>query len=522
MVDSEHAISLRCGYRFLLTAAEAYPALEAAFLGARTEIWSSFMVFDPSTSLRSPEGLAVGETWFDLIVHTLQRGVHLNMVISDFDPVAAPRLHRATWRSLRMLIAAAEVAGSKRLKVTAALHPGEASLPLRLLAATLAAQRRRKAKKWLFSLSEPRRRAAVRDMPGLARALGLIRTLPKDLAPAGRLWPCTHHQKMAVFDRRLLYIGGLDLNDRRYDTPDHDQPGNETWHDIQIMTDGPAVPEAQKHLETFLEVVAGNRPPQPARHLLCTMSRPRRGLRVFGGIVFGGIETVVDDIFQAHLSEIGRAERLIYLETQYLRDIRLVRALAARARTAPGLAVILILPAAPDDVAFEGNTGIDARYGEFLQARCIRILRKAFGPRLFVGGPAQPRPARKERGRAKLHSAPIIYVHAKLSVFDDSAAIISSANLNGRSFRRDTEAGIRISLATEVIDLRRRAMAHWLPASEGRGLPAATTSVATWANLAAANARRPPAERQGFLLPYDLGAAEGFSRNIPVIPDDML
>jgi hypothetical protein len=129
MVDSEQGMSLRCGYRFLLTAAEAYPALEAAFLAAKTEIWASFLVFDPSTGLRSADGLAVGQTWFDLIVHTLQRGVRLNMVISDFDPIGAPRLHRATWRSLRMLIAAAEVAGSDRLKVTAALHPGEASLP---------------------------------------------------------------------------------------------------------------------------------------------------------------------------------------------------------------------------------------------------------------------------------------------------------------------------------------------------------------------------------------------------------
>jgi phosphatidylserine/phosphatidylglycerophosphate/cardiolipin synthase-like enzyme len=517
MADTETGVLLRCGYRFLLTAAEAYPALEAAFLAAETEIWASFLVFDPSTQLRSEQGLAVGHTWFDLIVDTLKRGVHMNIVVSDFDPVGAPRLHRASWRSVRMFIAAAELAGSKRLTVTAALHPGEASLPLRLLAATLAVQRRRKVKKWLFSLSESRRRAAVRDMPGLARALGLVRTLPKDLSPAGRFWPCTHHQKMAVFDRKLLYIGGLDLNDRRYDTPDHDQPGSETWHDIQIMTDGPAVTEAQAHLETFLEVVAGSQPPQPARHLLRTISRPRRRSRIIGGI-----ETVVDDLFQAHLSEIGRAERLIYLETQYFRDVRVARALAARARAVPELALILILPAAPDDVAFEGNTGLDARYGEFLQARCIRILRKAFGPRLFVGGPAQPRPARKEKGRAKLLAAPIIYVHAKLSIFDDNAAIVSSANLNARSFCRDTEAGIRISRAPEVSDLRQRAMAHWLPASAGRAPHDPATAVAAWTELAAANARRSPAKRDGFLLPYDLGAAESFGRNIPVIPDDMV
>jgi phospholipase D1/2 len=517
MLERPSGTLLPSGYRLLLTAAEAYPALEVAFLEARTEIWCSFLVFDPATRLRSPEGLAVGKTWFDLIIHVLRHGVRMNIVISDFDPFGAPRLHRATWRSVRMLIAAAELADSHRLKVKAALHPGEAALPLRLMALSLAAQRRRKARRWLFSLSEARRRAAIRDMPGLARALGLAPVLPPDQAPTGRLWPCTHHQKLAVFDRRLLYIGGLDLNDRRYDTPDHDLPGNETWHDIQIMTTGPAVAEAQAHLESFLDVVAGQRPPPPARHLLRTMSRPRQRWRGLGGI-----ETVVDDIFQAHLAEIARAERLVYLETQYLRDLRLARALAARAEKVPGLTAIVILPAAPDDVAFEGNTGIDARYGEFLQARCIRILRKAFGPRLFIGGPAQPRPARRERGRAKLHSAPIIYVHAKLSVFDDNAAIVSSANLNGRSFCRDTEAGIRLSLPCEVVDLRHRTMAHWLPANATRSFFDPATAARAWAELATANARRPPTARQGFLLPYDLGAAEAFGLNVAIVPEDMV
>ncbi|HEY6917833.1 MAG TPA: phospholipase, partial [Tabrizicola sp.] len=95
----------------LVTAAEAYPALERAFLDARHEIVAGFRVFDLKTRLRSVEARKVGSTWFDLMIHTLRRGVSVRIVLSDFDPIARPRLHRATWRTVRMFWAAAEMAG---------------------------------------------------------------------------------------------------------------------------------------------------------------------------------------------------------------------------------------------------------------------------------------------------------------------------------------------------------------------------------------------------------------------------
>ena len=45
----------------LVTAAEAYPALERAFLSAETEIVAGFRVFDLKTGLHSPEALAIGD-----------------------------------------------------------------------------------------------------------------------------------------------------------------------------------------------------------------------------------------------------------------------------------------------------------------------------------------------------------------------------------------------------------------------------------------------------------------------------
>ena len=80
--------------------------MERAFLGAKKEAWASFRGFDLSTRLRSKEARAFGTTWFDLIVHVLKRGVALNFVLADFDPILAPELHCASWRSRRAFVAA--------------------------------------------------------------------------------------------------------------------------------------------------------------------------------------------------------------------------------------------------------------------------------------------------------------------------------------------------------------------------------------------------------------------------------
>lgn len=511
--------------RVLLTAAEAYPALERAFLAAQREIWGSFRIFDPRTRLLTPEARAVGATWFDLVEHTLRRGVAIHLTIADFDPIARPDLHRGTWRSARMLWAAAELAGpgAAPLALHPAMHPARTGLLPRVAVWPVAHGRLRRHARWLSDLDPGVRAAALRDMPGLAPLLAAGsggRLRPRPGGPP-RLFPATHHQKLAVFDRRLLYIGGLDLDERRYDTPAHDRPGPGTWHDVQLLIEGRAAAEAQLHLETFRDVAAGRTPVRPSRRLLRTLSRRRRF-----GLPFFGPATVADEIAEAHHALAARAERLIYIETQFFRDRRFARSLARAARRAPGLGLILILPAAPEEIAFQGTRGLDHRYGEYLQARCLRSLATAFGPRLFLGSPAQPRPAEPRRDgsapRARLNGAPLVHVHAKVAVFDDRTALVTSANLNGRSLRWDTEAGVFLNRAREVADFRTRVMAHWLPRDAGPEFFDPDTAVAAWGRLARANARARPEDRRGFLLPHDVAAAEAFGRAVPGIPEEMV
>lgn len=511
-------------FETLLTASEGFPALEREFLGARSEIWASFRIFDLDTALRSPEGREVGATWFDLIRHTLARGVTLNIAITDFDPIAKPRLHRGTWRSVRQLTAAAELANaSRRLHVIAAMHPASTGLGARLLFWPLIFARQFRLSRWLNRLSPDARSAALREMPGIPARLvlrgnGSVR--PR-LWPLPRLYPATHHQKLAVFDRHRLYIGGLDLDERRFDTPRHDRSAAQTWHDVQLLMTGPAAREAQSHLETFLDVTAGRIEARRHRFVLRTLSRPRpRNLVHFGPI------PVVQEIADAHEHLARHARRLIYIETQYFRDLAFARYLARLAQEKPDLTMILILPGAPEEVAFDGRISLDARFGEFLQSRALRMIQKAFRGRLFVGAAAQARPddgrPGNGTGREVLHGAPIIYIHAKVSVFDDSAAIVSSANLNGRSLRWDTEAGVVLRERDQIRALRRKVMAHWLPGKPDVAYFDPARAVSAWRTLALDNLRRAPADRHGFLLPYDVKAAERFASDVPFVPPELV
>lgn len=512
--------------RVHLTAAEAYPALEALFLGAKTEIWASFLVFDLDTRLRSDAARAVGATWFDLLVHVLRRGVVVHFVLADVDPIARPDMHQIATRSLRRFCAAREAAGPEaQLDVAAVRHPSQTGAALRVVIWPYIFKKLSGIVGRLNGMPDEKRAAALRDMPALAPYIRHTKAgkIAQRLWCLPRLYPNLHHQKLAVVDRKTLYIGGLDLDERRYDTPAHRRAGPQTWYDLQLIMDGPVVVEAQAHLERFRDANEGKGPIATYRRLLTTVSRKRKRNLFHFGPERGAVQ-----FRTGHAALIARSTQLIYLESQYFRDRALAIGLARRARAEPGLTMILILPAAPDDVAFEGKRGLDARFGEYAQARALRILRRGFGARLFVGSPAQARPiaardkADPEHHRDSLNGAPLIYVHAKVSIFDDSGAIVSSANLNGRSLSWDTEAGVYLYRRHEVEDLRRRVMAHWLPEDAGPEAFDLGTAAATWGRIARANARVQPKARAGFLLPHDFAAAEAMGRRVPLIPDELV
>lgn len=228
------------------------------------------------------------------------------------------------------------------------------------------------------------------------------------------------------------------------------------------------------------------------------------------------------EIEAALLAEIEQANKLIYLETQFLRSPTIANALAEAARREPGLEVVVLLPAAPDDIAFEGNRDADARHGEWLQWRAIRTIDAAFGDRAGIFSLARPTAApereTQEAPRSRLAGAPIVYVHAKVAIFDGATAIVGSANLNGRSLRWDTEAALLWRDADGVSTFQNRLWRTHM----GDDAPPAEAGLSGWRALADANVQRVPAARAGFVLPYDKAAARAFARRRPWMPTNML
>ncbi|MDQ2094975.1 phospholipase D family protein [Rhodalgimonas zhirmunskyi] len=495
--------------RLLIEAAEAYPAFEQRMLAAKDEVLMGFRIFDPDTKLRSDEARKIGDCWADLLRHTLERGVRIDIALCDFDAVAATDLHECTWTSVRKLqdLRDSLSPDAAPLTIRPLLHPAELGLlPKALFWPAI------RFRLWqLRNKAQPEADMKHSRVPGLRALLDRARELNGH--------PATHHQKLAVFDRRWLYLGGLDLDDRRYDDNTHDQPTQETWHDVQVLLDDPdRAAAAATHLETFADICARKAPLEKAPGLLRSLSTRRHRPNLW----FMSPKSLCSEIGVAHFNHIAHAEQLIYLETQYFRAKTLARALANRAREQPGLRLILLLPGAPDSVAFEQNPALDGRYGDHLQTRCIDILLDAFGDRCLLVSPAQPRRTdTQDEGNARnsLDGAPIIYVHAKLSIFDDTAAIVGSANLNGRSLNWDTEVGVDLTDPGLPARFRDRMHRHWWPDTTP---PALVDFHDDWRSRVSDDTKRAPEDRKGFLLPYNHDAARATSLPLPGAPEDMV
>lgn len=500
--------------RILLTASEAYPALERAFLAAKDEIWAAFQVFDLGTPLLSPEARQIGRSWQDLLRHLLGRGVALHVTLSAFDPLLHPAAHRLAVRQRAQFRALQEAEPGLPLHLRYARHPAQAGLLTRvaLWPAMLGALWRAGA--GLNALEPSERPAALAAMDHAARHFHLRRDGLVALRPFGlpRLFPVTHRQNLAVIDRRYLFIGGLDIDPRRVAPSGPQRQGEGGAHDVQLMIEGPVVTEAQQHLESFLEMISDNAPGPKSRRLLRTLSRPRSL-----GLINLGPQPVVEDLRSAHLVLARRATGFVYLESPGFADRELALALAEAARREPGLQMILILPALAQGAGLGLLPGLDARLDALAQSRALGILRRAFGPRLFIGAPARP---------AGAHPAPVDApalpcVNARVSVFDDKSAIVSSANLSRRALRWDTEAGVYLAAHNDVQELRHRVMAHWLPKDSPESSYDPATAVGAWRRIAWANAATAPASRPTGLLPHEVAAAEALGRIPPRPPADL-
>src|SRR4051794_18064531 len=160
-----------------------------------------------------------------------------------------------------------------------------------------------------------------------------------------------HHEKLVIVDDEIAFVGGIDLTSLggdRYDTNGHPARGRLGWHDASSRLRGPAVADVAGHFAARWSEVAhepiatppAGHAPAPAGDLEVQVVRtvPERQYDFVRNGDFG--------ILEAYVRALRSAERLVYLESQFLWAPEIVDVLAAKLREPPSdeFRVVVLLP----------------------------------------------------------------------------------------------------------------------------------------------------------------------------------
>ena len=234
-----------------------------------------------------------------------------------------------------------------------------------------------------------------------------------------------HHEKAIVIDDEVAFVGGIDLTldaGDPYDTPEHVARGRVGWHDAAVRLRGPAVADVAEHFRLRWEAAADEPLPPPLQ--------PAEA----GDVEVQVVRTVRDGVLkklprgdysllEAYTAALRSAEKLVYLESQFLWSPEIVGILADKLRNPPAddFRVVLLLPA-------EANDGADVSCGQV-----AALLEADDGNSRFLACTLYARagPLRD-----------LVYVHSKIGIVDDRWLTVGSANLNSHSLFNDTELNV--------------------------------------------------------------------------------
>jgi phosphatidylserine/phosphatidylglycerophosphate/cardiolipin synthase-like enzyme len=364
------------------------------------------------------------------------------------------------------------------------------------------------------------------------------------------------HQKCSVVDGHTAFVGGVDLTVQyggdfdRWDTPSHPfdsaaratdlGPAPHPWHDAHVLLTGAPARDVERNIRQRWDETARpwwRRVTPPLAHLgRMYLSGGRysgqralreeeqgklpRGagpevpgaparvqvVRTIPALTYRFAPAGIFGIAQAYTLAARRAQRFVYLESQYLWlesfvgiDLRrfgwqshhmraLLSELAAAAER--GVTIALVLPDHPncgrgfsdDGIAWlrehAPNADAEGRLHFFTLATCAPDA---------------------EQGQMRYRP---VYVHAKVAVVDDRWATVGSANLNSRGMSHDAELnvaaldaefarGLRLMLWAEHAGALHHAHAGWpepatvpvpkpLVAPAAKGLVALVHPIDTW------------------------------------------
>ncbi|MBV8480530.1 MAG: phosphatidylserine/phosphatidylglycerophosphate/cardiolipin synthase family protein [Actinobacteria bacterium] len=236
-----------------------------------------------------------------------------------------------------------------------------------------------------------------------------------------------HHEKLVLVDDRVAYVGGIDLTTYagdRFDDGRHAARGDIGWHDAAMRIEGPVVADVAEHFRLRWRAVAGDveRPVVSG----AAGGRTVQLVRTVPERVYPALERGEFTILESYLRALRSAERLVYIESQFLWSSEVVAVLAEKLRNPPRdeFRVVVVLPSKPN------NGGEDTRgqIGVLVDAdvECGDGTSRFLACTLYQPG----------RGGVR------VYVHAKIAIVDDHWLTIGSANLNEHSLFNDTEVNV--------------------------------------------------------------------------------
>jgi phosphatidylserine/phosphatidylglycerophosphate/cardiolipin synthase-like enzyme len=234
-----------------------------------------------------------------------------------------------------------------------------------------------------------------------------------------------HHEKTVVVDDKVAFVGGIDLTSEsgdRFDTSAHPARGQVGWHDATARLAGPAVADVAEHFGMRWHEVSGELLPAP--------TVPKAA----GELELQIVRTVPEKIYrrlpdgdfrilESYLRALASAQRLIYLENQFLWSPEITAVLRDKLRRPPAdeFRLLVVLPAKPN------SGGDDTRgvLGDLIEADA--------GAGRFLACTLYARSGRLSDR---------VYVHAKIGIVDDAWLTLGSANLNEHSLLNDTEMNV--------------------------------------------------------------------------------
>jgi len=234
-----------------------------------------------------------------------------------------------------------------------------------------------------------------------------------------------HHEKTIVIDDRVAFVGGIDLTldgGDPYDTPNHRARGGIGWHDAAVRIEGPAVQDVAEHFRLRWQSASGETIPPPATPEPAGDVK----LQIVRTLPSGSYRSVRNgdySILESYIGALRSAEKIVYLESQFLWSPEIVEILIDKLDHPPtdDFRLIVLLPA-------RANDGADISRGQ------VAALIEADGDDdRFLACTVYAR-------EAKLRD--IVYVHAKIGIVDDRWLTVGSANLNAHSLLHDTEMNV--------------------------------------------------------------------------------